>query len=146
MFLIAHPDGCCELIQAAYEFYSTTRWKDPVDVGNYFIVPTTAITNTDQKSEERKWQAGKDLMDTYRNMCTSLRQIFERSIDPAYHSGVMTNTGMASRGFGSDKPPAIFERLNILYGTPILKELDQPYSASRTQWIAPTGRVDAPHH
>ena len=40
---------------ATYAFYPTTRWQDPDNVGNYFIVPTTAITETDQKPEERKW-------------------------------------------------------------------------------------------
>ena len=35
------------------------------------------------------------------------------------------NTGMARRGFGNDKPPAIIERLKIFYGTPSLQELDQ---------------------
>ena len=58
-------------------------------------------------------------------MCTSLHQIFEEAIDPAYHSGGMTNTGMTRRGFVNDKPPAILERLKILYGTPSLQELDQ---------------------
>ena len=37
----------------------------------------------------------------------------------------MTNTGMARRGFDNDEPPAILERLKILYGTPSLQELDQ---------------------
>ena len=36
----------------------------------------------------------------------------------------MTNTGMARRWFGNDKPPATLERLNILYGTPSLQYLD----------------------
>ena len=66
------------MVQAAYTFYSTTRWQDPADEGNYFIVPTTAINDTDQKSEERKWQVRKDLLETYRNMRTALRQLFEK--------------------------------------------------------------------
>ena len=37
----------------------------------------------------------------------------------------MTNTGMTRRGFGNNEPPAILKRLNILYGTPSLKELYQ---------------------
>ena len=61
---------------AAYSLYSTTRWQYPEDVENYFIVLKTSITNTNQKSEERKCQARKNLLDTYRNMRTSLRQIF----------------------------------------------------------------------
>ena len=33
-----------------YAFYSATKWKDLSDVGIYFLVPTTAITDTDHKS------------------------------------------------------------------------------------------------
>ena len=64
------------MTQVDYALYSTTRWKDKSGVGNYFIVSTTDITNTDQKYEENKWQAGKNLMDTYRNMHTDLRKLF----------------------------------------------------------------------
>ena len=54
------PDHPCEgyagymMTQAGYVLYSTTKWKDPVDLGDYFIVPTTTIANTHQKPEERK--------------------------------------------------------------------------------------------
>ena len=82
-----HPDHPDEgyvgytLMPKDYELYSSTRWQDPEDVGNYFIVPTTAITDTDQKSEERKWQAMKNLLDTYLNMRTALRQLFRGAIN-----------------------------------------------------------------
>ena len=91
----------------------------------YFIVPTTAITETDQKPKERKWQAGKDLLETFHNMRTALQKLFERSINPVYHSGGMMNTGTARMGFGNDEPPAILELLKIFYGTPSLKEPNQ---------------------
>ena len=32
--------------------------------------------DTDQKSAEIKWQEIKDLLDSYRNTCTTLQQIF----------------------------------------------------------------------
>ena len=64
------------MTQAAYALYSTNKWQDPADVGNYFIVPTTTITDADQKLKESKWQAGKDLLDTYHNMRTTLQKIF----------------------------------------------------------------------
>ena len=35
--------------QAAYAFYSTTPCTDPNHMGNCFIVPTTSITDNDQK-------------------------------------------------------------------------------------------------
>ena len=113
------------ITQAAYVLYRIAIWKDPADVGDYFIVPTTAITDTDQKSSERKYQARKHLMDTYRNMRTALRQLFDRAINHAYHSRGMTNTGMARQGFGNNEPPVILECLKRLYGTPILHELYQ---------------------
>ena len=50
---LEHPDHPYEwyagymMTQASYVLYSTIRWQDPSDVCNYFIVPTTAITDTD---------------------------------------------------------------------------------------------------
>ena len=70
-----HPDEGYSgymMTPAAYALYSTTIWKDTADGGNYFIVPTTAITDTDQQSVERKWKSRKDLLDTYRNIYTAL--------------------------------------------------------------------------
>ena len=121
-----HPDHTDEgysvymMTQAAYVLYSTTKWQDPADVGDYFIVPTTAITYTNHKSEESKWQSRKDLLGTFRNMCTALQQLFEIAIDSVYRPGVMTNTGMERRGFVNDQQPAILERLKIFYGPPSL--------------------------
>ena len=65
-----HPDHSYEgyagymMTQADYVLYSTTIWQGQADAGNYFIVPTTAITESDQKPEERKWQARNNLQDT----------------------------------------------------------------------------------
>ena len=73
-----HPDHPDEeyagymMMQEAYDLYSKAIWQDPADVRNYFIVPTTAITDTDHKPEERKWKLGKDLLNTYHNMRTAL--------------------------------------------------------------------------
>ena len=49
-----HPDegyAGYMMTQAAYVLYSKTIWQDPEDVGNYFILPMTAITDIDQKLE-----------------------------------------------------------------------------------------------
>ena len=91
--------------------YSKTRWQDPEEVGNYFIVSTTSITDTEQKSEESKWQARKNLLDTYRNMRYAVRKIFDRAIDRIYHSGGIKKIGMARLGFDNDKPTSIIELL-----------------------------------
>ena len=124
------------MTQAAYVLYSTTKCQDPVDVGNYFIVTATAITDNDEKSEERKWQARKNLMDTYRNMRTALQQLFDIAIDPAYHSRGTTNTGMARRGFGNDEPPAILNTSIYCMEHQAYKRYISPSFASTTQFIA----------
>ena len=113
------------MTQAVYVLYSNTPWTDTNDVGHYFIVPPTAITNTNHNSEERKWQAGKDLLDTFCNMWTTLRQIFERTINPAYQLGGTKNIDIVRQIFGNDKPPAILEHLKRLYGPLSQQELDQ---------------------
>ena len=110
---------------AAYVLYSTTRWQDLEDVGNCFIVPTTSITDINQKPKKSKWQSRKNILETHRNMCTALQQLFERSINHAYRLGVNKNTGMARGEFGNDEPPAILEHLNRLYSAPSLQQLEQ---------------------
>ena len=37
----------------------------------------------------------------------------------------MTNNGMARRGFGNNKPPAILKHLKRLYITPSLQDINQ---------------------
>ena len=37
----------------AFRLFNTVLWKDPINVGTLFKVPETAITDRDQKSEER---------------------------------------------------------------------------------------------
>ena len=110
---------------AAFALYSTTPWDDPKDVGEYFEIPMLTITETEQKTEERKWKAEKDLRDNFENVRTALRLLFERIIDQAYHSGGTGTGGLARRGFGNDEPPDILARLQRLYGKPSLQELDQ---------------------
>ena len=110
---------------AAFALYTTTPWQDPQDVGEYFEIPAVAITETEQRSKENKWKAEKDLRDNFDNVRTALRLLFERIIDPAYHSGGTGTGGLARRGFGNDEPPDILARLQRLYGKPSLQELDQ---------------------
>ena len=106
---------------SAFVLYSTTPWQEPKDVGEYFEIPMLAITETEQKTEERKWKAEKDLRDNFENVCTALRLLFERIIDQAYHSGGTGTRGLARRGFGNDEPPDILARLQRLYGKPYPK-------------------------
>ena len=72
---------------AAYALYTRTLWRDPPDVGEYFEIPTIAITDTEQKTTENWWKANKSLHDNFKNVRTALILLFERIIDEAYHSG-----------------------------------------------------------
>ena len=72
---------------AVFALHTTTPWQDPKDVGEYFEIPMLAITETEQKTEERKWKAEKDLRDNFENVRTALHLLFDRIIDQAYHSG-----------------------------------------------------------
>ena len=110
---------------AAYALYTRTLWRDPPDVGEYFEIPTIAITDTEQKTAENRWKANKSLRDNFKNVRTALILLFERIIDEAYHSGGTGVAGLARRGFGNDEPPDILSRLKRLYGKPSLQELDQ---------------------
>ena len=128
---ISHPKHPNEgfagymMTSAAFALYSTTPWAEPKDVGEYFEIPVLAITETEQKTEERKWKAEKDLRDNFETVRTALRLLFERIIAQAYHSGGTGTGGLARRGFGNDEPPDILARLQRLYGNPSLQELDQ---------------------
>jgi hypothetical protein len=104
---------------AAFRLFNDTPWEPPPDVGEYFSVPATAITETEQKSALSEWQSQKDLRDTFKNVRTALKEMLERTIEEAYHSATM-----GRRGFGNDDPPAIVARLQRLYGKPSLQEID----------------------
>ena len=113
------------MLPAAYALYSRTPWLEPSDVGEYFEIPAIAITEMEQKTEENKWKAKKELRETFENVRTALSLLFERIIDQAYHSGGTGAVGLARRGFGNDEPPDIYARLQRLYGKPTIQELDQ---------------------
>ena len=89
-------------------------------MGDFFIIPSTAITDTEQRVKEKRWQAMKDLEGSFDAVCSALIQVFERVIDPAYHTGA---TGMCQRGFGYLTPRQILDRLIQMYGQPQLHEL-----------------------
>ena len=107
------------LSEEAYTLLSTAAWRYPVDVSEFFIVPDTAITNTEQNMHKRMWQARKDLQDIFNNFQTEFKMMFERIINLSYHSD-----GMGRTGFVTDKVLAILHRLHTLYGKPSLGELD----------------------
>ena len=117
-----YPDGGYSgymMAVQAFFLFNAIPWKDPVDVGTFFKVPLTAITDTDQKSEERQWQALKYFRDKFNNVRTAVLTLMKRVIDPAYHL-----ENMDRQGFGKYEPPAILARLQHLYGQPSLGDID----------------------
>ena len=72
-----------------FRIFNTVPWQDPVDVGTFFKVPATSITDTDQKYEEQQWQALKDFRDNFNNLRTAVLTLLEQVIDPASHSAQM---------------------------------------------------------
>ena len=66
------------------------------------------------------------MQDTWNSFCTSLKNVFEQVIDPAFHTGGTAGTaGLVRRGFGNEYPLAIIARLCQLYGKPILNDVEQ---------------------
>ena len=104
---------------AAFVLLSTTLWTDPVDIGEFFVVPISTIMDTQQKSEDIKWQTKKDLRDNFMNPKTTLKLLFEHIFDLSYHL-----VGMRSMGFGTDEPPTILKQASNLYGMPSLGKLN----------------------
>ena len=113
------------MARATFALYTRTPWRNPPDAGEYFEIPTLAITETEQKTAENRWKANKSLRDNFKNVHTALTLLFERIIDEAYHSGGTGVAGLVRREFGNDEPPDILARLKRLYGKPSLQELDQ---------------------
>ena len=42
---------------ATFRLFNDTPWKPPPAIGEFFIVPATALTETEQKSALSEWQA-----------------------------------------------------------------------------------------
>jgi hypothetical protein len=103
-----------------YALVSPYRWRDPVDVGKYFVIPVTAITETEQRTEDKIWQVQKSKHDAFVNLVTALTTILEEVFDVAFHSG---GTALAERGFGIAKPPEILARFQQNYGRPGYQEV-----------------------
>ena len=76
--LIHHYGGYAGymLSAAAYTILSTAVWRNPVNVGKFFVVSDTDITNTKQKTHKRMWQDSKDLQDNFNNLQMALKMLF----------------------------------------------------------------------
>lgn len=77
---------------AMFTLFPTHLWQDPINLGTYFVIPHTAITKTDQESEEKNWNP--------RRTCATPLIIFDwhsRQCWSAFHTG--GTAGLACQGF-----------------------------------------------
>jgi hypothetical protein len=99
---------------------SAFTWQDQRDVGKYFIIPVTAITETEQRTEDKIWQVQKGKRESFVNLVSALTTILEDAFDVAFHSG---GTALAKRGFGTATPPEVLARFQKNYGKPGYQEI-----------------------
>ena len=91
-------------------------WRDPEEVGKYYGIPVTEITETEQRVEEKKSKSKKEKRDTFKNLKMVLTKMFKEVVDPAFHSG---NRSLATKGFVTTPPIDILKNLQRLYGKQI---------------------------
>ena len=94
---------------------------EPADVEEWFEIPPSSITETEQRIDEKRWELQKEKRNTFENLLMVLTKTFEDSIDPALHTG---SHGLATRGFGNTKPYDVLAHMHSLYGKPSLTELE----------------------
>ena len=71
---------------------------EPADVGECFEIPPSSITETEQRTDEKRWELQKEKCNTFENLLIVLTMTFEYVIDPAFHTG---GYGLATRGLGN---------------------------------------------
>ena len=96
-------------IVAKHDIASAMRFITPKPQGDYFAIPASTITNTEQCVDESKWKALKDPEDNFNNIQTTLIGLFEFVINDAYHTGV---TRMGQRGGVNLTPKQILDKMS----------------------------------
>ena len=109
------------LSKEAFAIYSTKEWMEPADVRECFEIPPSSITETEQRTEEKRWELQKEKRNTFENLLMVLTKKFEDVIDPAFHTG---SCGLAKTGFRYTKPYDILAHIHSIYGKPSLTELE----------------------
>ena len=109
------------LSREALALYSTKEWTEPVDVRECFEIPPSSITETEQRTDEKRWELQKEKHNTFENLLMVLTKTFEDVIDPAFHTG---SRGLATRGFRNTKSYDVLAHMHLLYGKPSLTELE----------------------
>ena len=115
-----------------YALLSTKEWIGTPDVGAFFGIPASALTDTKQRIAKKWWQFIKYFRNTLDNVETTLVTILENAIDKLYHIG---GTIMGATDFGTLAAPKIISRLQQNHGKPVFGEIKRPSSASTIQWI-----------
>jgi hypothetical protein len=103
-----------------YALVSPYPWIDQEDVGKYFVIPVSVITETEQRTEYKIRQVTKSKRESFINMITALTTILEDAFDVAFHSG---GTALAESGFGTATPPEILSSFEKNYGKPGFQEI-----------------------
>jgi hypothetical protein len=106
-----------------YALVSTTPFVPPTDVGQVYVMPTTAITDRDQQASKAQWDYFKEEHDSFKNIKTALKLMFERVIDASFHTS--GNAALMANGFGNMTPPEIMTRMRRLYGKATIQELER---------------------
>ena len=94
---------------------------EPADAGECFEIPPSSITETEQRTEEKRCELQKEKSNTFENLLIVLTKTFEDVIDPAFHTGIR---GLATRGFGNTKTYDVLSHIHSLYGKPSLTKLE----------------------
>ena len=126
-----HPDyptdgwSGCLMTREEFALRNATPWTAPDVVGKYFVMPSTAITTTDQEQAKGEYKYKRDLLDSYEVILMALKATFERVIDEAYHTTV--NTGLMGDGFGQLTPHEILQKIRQSYGRATIQEVEEQY-------------------
>ena len=107
-------------------------WVPPENVGEFFVCPVTAITETDQRTAEREWKAKSDRHQNNENVELASILLFERVIPVIYHLG---GTAMGIGGFGTQTAYQIKEALRSRFGTPTDAEMKEALVKMETPMI-----------
>ena len=106
-----------------YALVSTTPFVPPTDVGQVYVMPPNAITDRDQQASKAQWDYFKEAHDSFKNIKTALKLMFERVIDASFHTS--GNAALMATGFGTMTPPEIMTRMRRLYGKATIQELER---------------------
>ena len=109
------------LSRETFALYSTKEWMEPADVVECFKIPLSSITETEQRTDEKRWELQKEKRNTFENLLMFLTNTFEDVIDPAFET---SSRGLATRGFGNSKPYDVLAHMHSLYGKQSLTDLE----------------------